>query len=197
MKNKRCWKICSILACILWMIFIFHNSSQDGNSSYSFSGKFLDKIIEIKDKLTSSTEGGLSNFTLSTGEIMAVNLTGEGNLSSSNNLSLSILPSFKGLTRSQQNDIIRKYAHAFEFFILAILFANVLFAFNFRGKKAIIYVLFAVLFYACTDEYHQMYVPGRNSSIKDVFIDFAGGIFGLCFYYILFYTKEKTRKFFK
>lgn len=197
MKNKRWWKIISVLACIMWMAFIYHNSAQDGNSSYSFSGKFLEKIIEIKDNLLSNSEGISPEFKLSTGEIMAVNLTGDSTFYPYNSISMSFLPNFNKLSKNQQNDIIRKYAHAFEFFILAILFANALFAFGFKGKKAIIYILFGVLFYACTDEYHQLYVKGRNSSVNDVLIDFCGGIIGIFLYYMIYYAKEKTRKFFK
>ena len=91
--------------------------------------------------------------------------------------------------------IIRKLAHMFEFFILAILVAIVLFIFGVKGKGAIIYVLFTVLMYAVLDEFHQMYVPGRTSSVRDVLIDFAGGFLGtICFYWTGFMASKITRK---
>ncbi|MGG7177092.1 VanZ family protein [Clostridium paraputrificum] len=81
--------------------------------------------------------------------------------------------------------IIRKLAHMFEFFLLAILVALTLIAFGMNGKSAIIYVLFIVLMYAVLDEFHQIYVPGRTSSVRDVLIDFTGGFLGtICFYCI-------------
>ena len=47
-------KIVSVVLCILWMGFIFYNSSRDGTQSNEFSNKVLYKIInEIKgNKLT-------------------------------------------------------------------------------------------------------------------------------------------------
>ena len=49
------------------------------------------------------------------------------------------------------NLIIRKNAHAFEYMGLAILTCNAFFINKFKGKGAIIYVLFICLFYAVTD----------------------------------------------
>lgn len=195
MKKKKWWKVISVLACILWMGFIFYNSSQDGTLSYSFSGKFLEKVIEIKDKLIGTSEESESSAELIVNKQLLVNVSNNETLS--NTAVLGIIPNYRGLTKGEQNDIIRKYAHAFEYFILAILYANALFAFGHKGKKAIVYILFGVLFYACTDEYHQLFVQGRNSNIKDVFIDFAGGIIGTIFYYFVYYTNKKALKLFK
>lgn len=38
--------------------------------------------------------------------------------------------------------------------------------------------------YACSDEFHQSFVPGRNSSLKDVILfDVTGGLVGLAFHF--------------
>ena len=42
------------------------------------------------------------------------------------------------------------------------------------------YSLFIVLGYAITDEVHQYFIPGRAMAIRDVIIDFSGGVFS-CF----------------
>lgn len=33
-----------------------------------------------------------------------------------------------------------------------------------------------MLLYAVIDEYRQLYIPGRTSSVRDIVIDFIGGI---------------------
>jgi VanZ family protein len=40
-------------------------------------------------------------------------------------------------------------------------------------SKCTLPILFSVL-YACSDEWHQSFVPGRSSLVSDVFIDSAG-----------------------
>ena len=77
------------------------------------------------------------------------------------------------------NIYIRKFAHGFEFFILALLIFLTLKSFNIKSREVIIYTLFIILLYAVIDEYRQLYIPGRNSNVKDVVIDFTGGIIGV------------------
>ncbi|MDD3225155.1 MAG: VanZ family protein [Clostridium sp.] len=85
------------------------------------------------------------------------------------------------------NLIIRKNAHAFEYCVLAIVVSAILFQFKLKGKGAIIYIMFICLFYAVLDEFHQIYVPGRTSSVRDVLIDFAGALIGMGAYYLIYY----------
>ena len=33
-----------------------------------------------------------------------------------------------------------------------------------------------VFLYACTDEFHQLFVPGRSGNFRDVIIDTSGGV---------------------
>ncbi|WP_143316578.1 VanZ family protein [Clostridium sp. HBUAS56017] len=165
------YKKISLILCILWMGFIFYNSSQDGTQSNGLSYKIIDRIITIHEKAKEYSGNHL--------------VFAGGNVSNAaNNERVSL------------NLEIRKVAHAFEFFVLAILLANAFFAYNIKGKKAIIYILFIVLFYAVTDEYHQLYVKGRNSNVRDVCIDFFGGVIGMTLFYIGYYSK-KSKKFYK
>lgn len=85
------------------------------------------------------------------------------------------------------NLIIRKNAHAFEYIVLAMVVCNALFINKFKGKGVIIYVLFLCLFYAVTDEFHQLFVIGRASLVSDVLIDFCGALIGTSLYYIMYY----------
>ncbi len=49
--------------------------------------------------------------------------------------------------------------------------------------------------YACTDELHQVFVPGRSAQFRDVLIDTLGASFGAIITYLIvkLFTKIKTR----
>ncbi|MBN1036862.1 MULTISPECIES: VanZ family protein [Clostridium] len=83
------------------------------------------------------------------------------------------------INRKQFNLLIRKCAHGFEFAILSILLFMSLNFFRLSKYNLIIYTLFIVLFSAVMDEFFQLFVPGRNSSVKDIVIDFIGGGVGV------------------
>lgn len=93
------------------------------------------------------------------------------------------LPS--GNREEKLNLILRKYAHAFEYCMLSIIVCIILGEFGLKGKNAIIYIMFICLLYAVLDEFHQLYVPGRTSSVRDVLIDFLGALIGMGFYYLV------------
>ncbi|MDU7252539.1 MAG: VanZ family protein, partial [Clostridium sp.] len=79
---------------------------------------------------------------------------------------------FKHIDYNFLNFLIRKTAHITEYFILFML---LYFAFkktfykNSQIKAAIITIM-----YACTDEFHQLFIPGRDGKVRDVFIDSIG-----------------------
>lgn len=65
---------------------------------------------------------------------------------------------------------IRKAAHMFEFFLLAVLVFPV-----FENKKCkYLFVLIFGLIIAVIDETIQMFIPGRMNSLLDIAIDFFG-----------------------
>ena len=55
-------------------------------------------------------------------------------------------------------------------------------------------ILFSFL-YACTDELHQIFVPGRSAQFRDVLIDTLGASFGTIITYLIIklFNKIKTR----
>lgn len=74
--------------------------------------------------------------------------------------------------------LIRKMAHVFEY---ALLGGGLFFYFRYQKCTTInrwIYTLFIVLLFATLDEYIQSFV-GRTSSVRDVLLDFTGGIIGI------------------
>lgn len=79
--------------------------------------------------------------------------------------------------------IIRKLAHFTEYFILGILVINM---FN-RNNISIKYLISIILciIYACTDEIHQFFVPGRSCQVTDAIIDSMGSIMGVYLYKLI------------
>lgn len=53
------------------------------------------------------------------------------------------------------------------------------------SNKTILLILLISLIYALSDEFHQIFVPGRVCSIKDLFVDFAGSLLSVLFIKIL------------
>lgn len=79
-----------------------------------------------------------------------------------------------GIFGQLANFIVRKSAHFLEYMILALLAFNVLIMY-FDIKKVIMIGILFVFIYACSDEIHQLFVPGREGAIRDVIIDTCGG----------------------
>jgi VanZ family protein len=87
---------------------------------------------------------------------------------------------------------IRKYAHVFEYFVLYILTFLFINCYDLDLKRKIIYSMIVCVLYACSDEFHQMLVPGRDGSVRDVFVDSFGSSIGLLICYII--GKRKLNK---
>jgi VanZ family protein len=79
--------------------------------------------------------------------------------------------------------IVRKCAHFTVYFILYMLLFNALKE-NFSLKKALWFSLLGAFLYACSDEFHQSFVPGRGPAFKDVVIDSSGALLGLSVIYL-------------
>lgn len=73
--------------------------------------------------------------------------------------------------------VIRKSAHFTEYLILFMLVYRVIILYMNKKQAKIIAVLF-VFGYACSDEFHQCFIEGREGAFKDVMIDTSGGIVG-------------------
>ncbi|MBQ3308052.1 MAG: VanZ family protein [Bacilli bacterium] len=79
--------------------------------------------------------------------------------------------------------IIRKSAHYGIYFILGFLIMSNLIEFDKLDKTVILYyaIVFSFL-YACSDEVHQLFVPGRSGKALDVLLDTFGSSCGIGFY---------------
>lgn len=52
-------------------------------------------------------------------------------------------------------------------------------------SKLFFLAIFGSFFYACTDEFHQLFVNGRSGQLLDIFIDTLGAIFGVAILILL------------
>jgi VanZ family protein len=77
------------------------------------------------------------------------------------------------------NHYLRKTAHFLSYMILGILVMNVLKVLGVKGGKRIVIALVLCVLYAISDEFHQLFVPGRGAQVKDVVIDTVGAIVGI------------------
>ena len=90
--------------------------------------------------------------------------------------------------------LVRKAAHISAYFILGVLLFNLLKEYGLAVKKIIFISIGIAMLYACTDEVHQVFVPGRSGEVRDVLIDAAGAAIGVVVYAALssrFYKKSE------
>ena len=87
--------------------------------------------------------------------------------------------------------LIRKAAHMSEYAILAMLLY--MFARESKIRSSFIFALIFSMLYACTDEFHQLFVNGRSGQWQDVFIDTSGSFLGLCVQQLWFVLKYKMQ----
>lgn len=69
---------------------------------------------------------------------------------------------------------VRKAAHMSEYAFLTLLGFGIFV--SRKDKKKYVFPIGITFIYACTDEFHQLFVPGRAGRFTDVLIDTSGGI---------------------
>ena len=84
---------------------------------------------------------------------------------------------------------VRKCAHMSEYAILTLL-GFVTFSFL-HGRRRFLIPITMTFLYACTDEIHQLFVPGRAGRFTDVLIDTTGGIIMLLFIALVTHVARK------
>lgn len=80
---------------------------------------------------------------------------------------------------------VRKGAHFLIYLILGGLIVSFLDEFSISERKMILLAVFLSFLYACSDEIHQMFVPGRSGQISDVLLDTVGSIVGIYVYLVI------------
>lgn len=74
---------------------------------------------------------------------------------------------------------IRKTAHFTEYVILALLWCFALGKCVDTDRKRLGMAFMICVLYAAGDEFHQLFVPGRDGNLKDVLIDSSGAVAGI------------------
>jgi len=92
-------------------------------------------------------------------------------------LSISILPQNLDLL----NTLLRKSVHLTEYAVLAVFLYNSLKPVGDPSwsRRATFWALLASGIYSLTDEFHQLFVPGRHASLFDSAVDTTGAFVGL------------------
>ncbi len=110
--------------------------------------------------------------------------------SSQSNFFANIILQFINIDKETLTFLIRKVAHMSEYAILALFtyYALIKIAFN---KRIIFQITFLISFlYACSDEFHQLFISGRSGQFTDVLIDSTGCLIMLLFLYL--WQKKKN-----
>lgn len=73
--------------------------------------------------------------------------------------------------------IVRKSAHIFAYFVLGVLVLRALQQTDLARPMLWAVVICAI--YAATDEFHQLFVPGRSGEVRDILIDTVAATVGV------------------
>ncbi len=100
----------------------------------------------------------------------------------------SVTPEAQARLYVQIDGIIRSIAHFTEYAVLGVLLA-LMTSFLPGGGAWLPWLIGAV--YACTDEWHQAYSPGRVCDPKDVLIDACGVLCGVLVFKAIAHWRKK------
>lgn len=168
-------KIKIIISCglvILWMGIIFNFSNMDTNESNTKSKDTIEKVVDTT--IDTSSKIGITKDKVSDEEVKNITL--------------------------KLNKPLRKCMHATEYLILALLLINALNIIKKKISNKYLIVIIVCFIYACTDEYHQLFISGRTSRYTDILIDTFGALIGIIIHNIiskLIYKKKKANNNFR
>lgn len=89
---------------------------------------------------------------------------------------------------------VRKLAHFSEYALGGTLFILLFSTYEWTDKRKITTSVLLGIWYAITDELHQLMVPGRNGAIFDVYLDTLGFATGVCIMLIIIKSCELLSK---
>ena len=112
-----------------------------------------------------------------------------GKVSNENNKFVIYVFNFLGLDLNSMfgtlsNFIVRKAGHFTEYFILYILLYRAISKKKNINIKVCSVAIVILFLYACSDEFHQAFVPGRGPAFRDVLIDTCAGFISFLIIYI-------------
>ncbi|KMK77387.1 VanZ family protein [Alkalihalobacillus pseudalcaliphilus] len=104
----------------------------------------------------------------------------------------TLLP-FINLEMETLHFFIRKGAHFFSYFVLAILIYNAILQSGWNKRLAPVYAWSIATVYAMTDEFHQLFIPGRSGEVRDVVIDSAGSLLGVALVVSILWMRKRLK----
>lgn len=87
---------------------------------------------------------------------------------------------------------VRKTAHASEYAMLAVLASGVYIPGK-RRNLCFVRPWLTATVYAATDEFHQLFVPGRSGQISDVILDSTGALAGTLIVFLVIKAGKKIK----
>ncbi len=109
--------------------------------------------------------------------------------------------SFDSLTEAQQQNriskvdhFVRKAAHMFLYAVLGVLsmcFFTVIA--KYKPPYNALYTIIFCMLYAATDEFHQLFVPGRGAQVRDVVIDTCGSLIGTAVFLLIMHAVNRRK----
>jgi len=94
------------------------------------------------------------------------------------------------ITYSFQNE--DKVFHFIEYFLLGVIFY-----YNFKGYHSIyfrVFIALLILSYPVLDEWHQSFVPNRDSSVYDALTDYCGMALAFLIFNFFYSKRRKNEK---
>lgn len=168
---------------IIWMSIIFIFSSMPSEESNGKSKAAIKETIEIINQASNSKQSENSSKAETNNAEKGAETIKENNAQNQNEEQLI----------EKLNKPLRKCMHATEYLILSILILNWLRNYEIKKWKAIVVSIITSFLYACTDEFHQLFVAGRTSQFTDVLIDTSGAIIGAIIFSILMAIISKSK----
>jgi len=81
-----------------------------------------------------------------------------------------------------RSDLISSLVHLIMYAVLCFLFIKLFISYGLENKKSIVYGFLATIAYGLTDEFHQLFVPGREMHLGDWLLDAIGALIMVSFY---------------
>ena len=87
---------------------------------------------------------------------------------------------------------VRKLAHASEYTVLGILYSLSVLSVTVvpKRRRLLCTALPLGVLYAASDEFHQLFVPGRAGRVSDVLIDSSGVLLGIAIVSLFMHIKQ-------
>lgn len=92
---------------------------------------------------------------------------------------------------SNMQHLVRKTAHFSIYCILGIFTTSAMLTYIMHYWRRIITAALICLAYASSDEFHQIFIPGRSCQISDVCLDFCGSLLGITIVSLIYYLVKK------